>query len=107
MRYNSIDSTIANMTAEDIKARWARMEFTVLTRSEGDDKTWHEIEIQRIRDGLVTEVYGLPALPQHLILEGFYTKTDIFKAFGGGRAFTVTQVKGLENPELPFRPPID
>lgn len=102
-----VDEPIAAwMMAEDIKTRRAKMEFTVLTRGKGSDGVWHRSEVNRIVNGLSAELYTLPALPQHLILWGHFTKEQVLQAMDGGCTFTAMQVQGLENPELPFRPPI-
>lgn len=79
------------------------LKLTVLHRPGG---FWNKVEVSRLCDGLMTEVYGHPQHPEHLILRGHFTKEQTLKALLGGIAYTATQVTGIKNEALPFRPDI-
>ena len=84
--------------AEIIKAR-KDLKTTVLYRPNGK---WHQDEIVRLVNGLMTEVAQHPGHPEYIILYGHFTKEETLKAMWGGIAYTATQIIGTE--KLPFNP---
>jgi len=78
------------------------VKLTVLHRPGG---VWHRSEVDRLVNGLMTELYQHPKHPEHLILLGHFAKEETLKAMWGGVAYTATQVTGVDNELLPFRPP--
>ncbi len=77
------------------------LKTTVLHRPKG---TWHQTEVDRIVNGLMTEASQHPRHPEYVILFGHYTKEKVLKAMLGGVAFTATEFIGIQNAQLPFRP---
>ena len=71
-----------DLVGMDLLSRKEQIEFTVLSR-EGEGACWHSIEIDRLTRNLVTEVYGVPSKPEHIILLGTWTKADALKAMIG------------------------
>lgn len=75
--------------------------LTVLHRPDG---TWGGEEVSRLVSRLMTDVCGHPRQPEYIILLGHYTKEEALAAIMGGQSFTATQVIGVDNKTLPFRP---
>lgn len=76
-----------------------KRQFTLLMR----EAAWGD------EDGLIcgrlkTAVYAHPQHPSALILFGRFEKQDV-AAVIGNNDFTLQQVVGYDNPDLPFRPP--
>lgn len=77
------------------------LKMTVLYRKDG---MWREREVDKLVNGLMTEVSNHPQHPEYLVLYGHYTKEATLKALGGGQAYTTTAIIGTDNTELPFVP---
>lgn len=75
--------------------------MTVLHRKDG---TWHQSEISKLVNGLMTEVSEHSQHPEYLIILGHYTKEITLKVLGGGQAYTATEIVGKDNKGLPFIP---
>jgi len=78
------------------------VKMTVLHRPGG---VWTKTEQGRLVNGLTTEAYTHPRHPECVILLGHFTKRQTLDAIWGGIAYTATQVVGVEDERLPFRPP--
>ncbi len=96
-----MEPLVVGMMADRTKKSRAELKTTVLYREGGQ---WHPEEVNRLVNGLMTEASQLPAKPEYVILFGHHTKDETLKALLGGVTYTATQVTGLDNPELPFRP---
>lgn len=90
-----------NLLAMHREATARDMRLTVLHRPNG---TWSKLELGRLVNGLTTEACSHPKHPEDIIVYGHYSKDEVLGAILGGQVFTVKQVTGIENPELPFRP---
>jgi len=74
-------------------------ESTVLYRSGG---VWRPLEVDRLVNGLMTEVSQHPQYPEYLILCRHFTKAQALEAIGGCQAFIAEQMTGVDG--LPFTP---
>lgn len=95
------DSLIAGLQYHRIMDGRRALKTTVLHRPGG---TWSEIDIGRLVSGLMTEAQERPEFPEHVILFGHHTKEQTFVALQGGMAYTATQITGIEDERLPWRP---
>ncbi len=77
------------------------IKLTLLFRPGG---VWHNTEVDRLVNGLVTETSQHPKHPSHIVLFGHFTKAQTLEALLGGVAYTATQITGIAHKELPFRP---
>jgi len=75
------------------------LKVTVLHRPGGK---WHDVEVSKLVDGLITEISQHPQHPEYLVVFGHHTKEQTLKALGGGMAYTATQVTGADDPRIPF-----
>ncbi len=76
-----------------------KLKMTVLHRKGG---AWHESEVGKLVNGLMTEASQHPQHPEYVVLFGHHTKEATLKALGGGQAYTATEVVGTDSKELPF-----
>jgi hypothetical protein len=90
-----------DLLAMQVAENRRKLKMTVLHREGG---VWHQIEVGRLVNGLMTEVSQLPKHPEHLVLFGHYTKEETLKALLGGQAYTALQITGVDSKELPFVP---
>lgn len=90
-----------NLVAMQVAENRRNLKMTVLRREGG---TWHQSEVGKFTNGLMTEVSGHPQHPEYLVLFGHHTKAATLKALGGGQAYTATEIVGTDNKELPFVP---
>ncbi|MBI5004226.1 hypothetical protein HZC00_03980 [Candidatus Kaiserbacteria bacterium] len=90
-----------NLVAMQIAESRRKIKMTILYRAGG---VWHKSEIGKLANGLVTEVSQLPEHPEHLVVFGHHTKEETLRALGRGVAYTVTQVVGIYQKDLPFVP---
>ncbi len=77
------------------------LKITVLHRKNG---LWHNIELILLHVGLTAEVTSHPSFPQYLILLGHHTIEETLNVINFGPAHTVTQLIGIDNKSLPFKP---
>jgi hypothetical protein len=84
---------VENMMFQDRKDRQSKINFTILKREGG---VWHGIEVNRLVNNLVTEVYSHPKHPEYIYLYGHYTKAQALEAIIGGFAFTAEKVTGVD-----------
>jgi hypothetical protein len=96
-----IEGGFMDLVGMQVEKNMRELKLTVLHRPSG---TWDKIEVSRFVGGLMTNVYSHPQHPEHLILHGHYTKEQTLKALLGGITYTATQVVGINNEALPFRP---
>lgn len=78
-----------------------KLKMTVLHREGG---VWHQMEVGRLVNGLMTEASQHPKHLEHLVLFGHYTKEQTLEALLGGQAYTAVQVTGTDSKDLPFVP---
>jgi hypothetical protein len=90
-----------NLTALELVEKRRNLKMTILHRPSG---VWHQSEVGKIINGLMTEASRHPQHPEYLILFGHHTKESTLKALGGGVAYTASQIVGADNKELPFAP---
>jgi len=90
-----------DLLAMEMAKNRRELKMTVLHRPGG---VWHDSEVDKFTDGLMTEVSGHPQHPESIIILGHYTKEETLDEIGGGMAYTGTQVIGLQDERLPFRP---
>lgn len=90
-----------NLIATQIEENRKNLKMTVLYRKGG---IWHQLEVARFVNGLMTEVSEHPKHPEYLVLFGHHTKEKTLKALLGGIAYTATQIVGTNSKELPFVP---
>jgi hypothetical protein len=91
-----------DLVGMQVRENMRNLKLTVLHRPGG---IWSNVDVSRLANGLMTEVYNHPKHPEHLILFGHYSKEQTLEALLGGMAYTATQLVGLNNEALPFKPP--
>lgn len=90
-----------NLVAMQIAENRRNLKMTVLRRQGG---TWHQSEVSKLVNGLMTEVSERPQYPEYLVLFGHYIKDKTLKTLGGGQAYIATKIVGTDNKDLPFVP---
>lgn len=91
--------------AEFRRKDWENTVFTVVTRRSGSWIKSFEAGKLGTRLGVPSGTFGNMDHPLHIILEGEHTLESIKKILGRDE-FGVKTVKGIDNPELPFRPTV-
>jgi len=94
-----MDSLIIGLQAQRIAETRRNMKVTVLHRPNG---IWHQQEVNRLCNGLMTEVSQKASHPEHLVLFGHFTKQQTLDVLIGGMAYTATQITGINDSRVPF-----
>lgn len=90
-----------NPAVLQLKENRNKLKMTVLYRQGG---TWNQSEIEKLVNGLTTEVSQHFQHPEYLILFGQHTKEMTLEVLGGGKAYTAFPAIGMDNEKLPFTP---
>ena len=90
-----------NLIAMQVAENRRNLKMTLLRREGG---VWHRSEVEKLVNGLMTEVSEHPQHPEYLILFGHHTKEVTLNALGGAQAYIVIQIVGTDCKELPFVP---
>jgi len=89
-----------DLVGMEVRDKLKQQLFTVLTSEE----SWSRIEVTLLINVCMTEAYGHPQHPHVLILWGGVPHAQIKSALSR-KNFRSKMVVGIDNPELPFRPP--
>jgi hypothetical protein len=81
--------------------RLREMQFTVLHRAGG---RWQPSEVSKFVSVLKAAVGGHPRHPEHLILFGHFTRDQVGRVLGTGASYSLENLVGFNNPDLPFTP---
>ncbi len=87
-----------DLLAMEMRDNRKKMKVTVLHRQ---GEVWYPLEVNRLVNGLRTEVSQRASHPEHLVIFGHFTKERTLEVLGGGMAYTATQVTGIENAPFP------
>jgi len=90
-----------DLIGKEITKRNLELKMTILYRPNG---IWHPSETTKLVNNFMTALSEHPQHPEYLVIYGHYTKEETLNAIGGGVAYTATQITGLQNEELPFKP---
>ena len=82
----------------DMLQKQRELKLTILHRKGG---AWHEQETSKLLK-LTPAIDGHQKHPEYIVLLGHFTKAQTLAALGGGQSYTVTQVVGARNEQLPF-----
>ncbi len=77
------------------------VKITILQRAGG---TWDQSEIDKLVNSLRTDLSCHPKHPEFLVIFGHHSIETMIQLLDGGSPFTITQITGIYNKELPFVP---